>query len=211
MLERTHRCEAVSQKGPIRIGTAPLPETLRGVFWLAEQGDSSALMSFAKSNDGNGLSQGALNPDSSDGYQYKIRVGGDKVWSFHDKASSWGLVEILDLVYKFRFDSASEPTEAQIIPSGENLNGFDLNAPSVLDFRMTLLPKGTHSMYTNSTVWGRPSRVFGIEGGYYDLIQVMDENGYPLQPAYSDWQAYCKSSETGGTPGELHYREAVDA
>merc|ERR1719199_1351865 len=101
---------AVGKNGPISIGTAPLPKTLRGVFWLAEQGDSSALMSFAKSNDGSGLSQGALDANPSDGYNYKIRVGGDKVWSFHDKATSWSLVEVLDLVYKFAFDSSSNPT-----------------------------------------------------------------------------------------------------
>lgn len=210
MMEQTHSCDAVGKNGPISIGTSPLPEVLRGVFWLAEQGDSSALMSFAKSKDGKGLSQGALEPKPSDGFQYKIRVGGDKVWSFHDKATSWGLVEILDLVYKFAFDDTTNPTEAQIIPSGENLHGFDVNAPWLLDFKMSLLPKGSHKVYKNSTVWARPSKVLGIEGGYYDLIQVMDEHGHPLEPAFSDWRAYCKSAETGGTPNVLHYRKAVD-
>jgi len=209
MIEKSHQCDSVGMNGPISVATAPLPASLRGVFWLAEQGDSSALMSFAKSNDGKGLSQGELDPNANDGYQYKIRVGGDRVWSFHDKATSWGLAEVIDLVYKFQFDDAANPTHAQIIPSGENLNGFDLNAPWLLDFRMTLMPKGSHDVYSNSTVWGRPSKVLGIEGGYYDLIQVMDEHGQPLEPAFSDWRAYCKSAETGGTPGSIHYREAV--
>lgn len=210
MMEKTAKCELVGKDGPMRIAGKNFPEALRGVFWLAEQGDSSALMSFAESNDGAGLSQGKLDPEPSDGYHYKIRVGGDRVWSFHDKASSWGLVEVLDLVYKFVFDDPAKPTVGQIIPSGENLNGFDLTATWLLNFKMTLLPKGTHQKYKNSTVWGRPSAVLGIEGGYYDLIQVMDETGYKLEPAYSDWVEYCQDgTQTGKTPGEIHYREAV--
>lgn len=209
MKEQPHKCAAVDETGPIRIGTAPLPSQLRGVFWLAEQGDSSALMSFAGSEDGAGLSQGALALNPADGYHYKIRVGGDKIWSFHDKASSWRLVELLDLVYKFKFNSPSNPTSGQIIPSGENLNGFDLNAPWLLNFAMKLIPMGNHSKYPKSWVWGRPSSILGFEGGYYDLIQVLDEKGDKIEPAYSDWLKYCRSAETGSTPGELWYREAT--
>jgi len=209
MKVKSAKCETVGKDGPIRIGTAPLPPQLRGVFWLAEQGDSSALMSFAKSEDGAGLSQGKLALEPSDGFGYKIRVGGDKIWSFHDRASSWALVELLDLVYKFRFDNPQSPTEAQIIPSGENLNGFSLDAPWLLDFKMKLIPMGNHSKYPNSWVWGRPSAILGFEGGYYDLIQVLDEKGEKVEPAYSDWQAYCQNAEeTGETPGQLWYREA---
>jgi len=208
MEAKTFSCAAVGRDGPISIATAPLPKQLRGVFWLAEQGDSSALMSFATSRDGDGLSQGELDANPADGYHYKIRVGGDKVWSFHDRASSWGLVEVLDLVYKFVFDSTTNPTVGQIIPSAENLNGFDLTATWLLNFKMTLMDKGTHPTYPNSTVWGRPSAVLGFEGGYYDLIQIMDENGDKLQPAFSDWVRYCNSAETGTTAGTLHYREA---
>lgn len=211
MKTKTASCEAVGKDGPIRIGTAPLPPQLRGVFWLSEQGDSSALASFARSNDGAGLSKGELDSNPSDGFNYKIRVGGDKVWSFHDRATSWSLVEVLDLVYKFAFDSSSNPTKAQIIPSGENLNGFDLNAPWLLDFQMKLYPMGNHSTYKNSWVWGRPSAVLGFEGGYYDFIQVLDETGAPIEPAYSDWQRYCRSAETGSTPGQMFYREAEPA
>jgi len=208
MAEQTHQCESVDKSGPLRVGTAPLPPQLRGVFWLAEQGDSSALMSFAKSNDGAGLSQGFLARRPEDGYNYKIRVGGDRTWSFHDKASSWGLVEALDLIYNFRMDNATDPTSAQIIPSGSNLGGLTLDASWLLDFQMKLL--ANHSRYPNSMVWGRPSRVLGFEGGYYDLIQVMNEKGDKLQPAFDDWVGYCKSSATGDTPGQLWYRRSAD-
>lgn len=217
MAEKSAQCASVDGSGPLSVGTASmgLPPSMQGIFWLTEQGDSSALMSFATSNDGDDLSK--LDMESADGYGIKIRVGGDRVWSFHDKATSWGLVEVLDLVYKFRFEKANgaratipdEISAAQIIPSGENLNGFDLTATNILNFRAELLAAGSHEKYKNSVVWGRPSRVFGVSGGYYDLVQVIDGNGNKLQPAFNDWVAYCSDgSKTGGTPGEMWYREA---
>lgn len=189
---------------------------MQGVFWLTEQGDSSALMSFATSNDGDGLS--TLDLNAADGYHFNIRVGGDRVWSFHDKATSWGLVEVLDLVYKFRMEgadgapaaSAEEIVAAQIIPSGENLGGFDLTATGVLNFRAELLPSGNSSRYQTSVVWARPSEIFGVEGGYYDLVQVIDGEGNRLEPAFSDWLGYCNDEQqTGSTPGRIWYREAM--
>jgi len=193
-----------------------LPPSMQGVFWLTEQGDSSALMSFATSNDGDGLS--TLDLNAADGYHFNIRVGGDRVWSFHDKATSWGLVEVLDLVYKFRMEgadgapaaSAEEIVAAQIIPSGENLGGFDLTATGVLNFRAELLPSGNSSRYQTSVVWARPSEIFGVEGGYYDLVQVIDGEGNRLEPAFSDWLGYCNDEQqTGSTPGRIWYREAM--
>jgi len=208
MVEKSFQCVDVSKDGPIRIGTAPLPPQMRGVFWLAEQGDSSALMSFAQSNDGAGLSQGALAKEPEDSFNYKIRVGGDKVWSFHDRATSWGLVEALDLIYSFRMNDAINPTQATIIPTGKNV-GLTLDASWLLDFQMTLFPMGNHSVYKSSWVWGRPSSILGFQGGYYDLVQVIDEKGDKLEPAFSDWVKYCEDgSQTGETPGTLWYREA---
>mmetsp|Transcript_24607 Transcript_24607/g.57305 ORF Transcript_24607/g.57305 Transcript_24607/m.57305 type:complete len:296 (-) Transcript_24607:471-1358(-) len=217
MEEKWASCSAVDGSGPITVGTAAmgLPPSMQGVFWLTEQGDSSALMSFATSNDGGGLSK--LDLDAPDGYHFNIRVGGDRVWSFHDKATSWGLVEVLDLVYKFRMEgaageqpaSAEQIAAAQIIPSGENLGGFDFTATSLLNFRAELL-RGNHSRYPSSMVWARPSELFGVEGGYYDLVQVIDGEGHRLEPAFTDWLGYCNDEQqTGSTPGRLWYREAM--
>lgn len=215
--EKTSQCSAMSDTGPIRVGKAEdgLPTSMQGVFWLTEQGDSSALMSFAQSKDGNGLSAFTMTP--SDGYQIKVRVGGDRVWSFHDKASSWELVKGLDLVYNFRMEdadggvpsTAEDIAAAQIIPSTANF-GFELDLPSVLNFRAVLAPEGSHSKYTDSVVWGRPSAIFGFEGGYYDLVQVIDGEGNKIEPAFGDWVKYCEdASQTGSTPGEFHYKEAA--
>jgi hypothetical protein len=215
--EKTSMCSAMSGDGPIRVGTAAdgLPPSMQGVFWLTEQGDSSALMSFAPSRDGAGLSSFTINP--SDGYHFKVRVGGDRVWSFHDKASSWELVRGIDLIYNFRMENsagappatAADIAAAQIIPSTANFN-FELDAPSVLNFRAELAPTGSHSAYPESVVWGRPSAVFGFEGGYYDLVQVIDGDGNRIEPAFSDWVTYCEdASLTGSTPGEFHYKQVA--
>jgi len=215
MQEKTAQCASISGAGPITVGTAAmgLPPVLQGVFWLTEQGDSSALMSFGTSNDGAGLSK--LDLTQSD-YQFRIRVGGDKVWSFHDKAKSWGLVEAADLIYNFRMEGADgnpaqsidEIVGAQIIPSGRNLGHLALTATWLLDFRAELKPAGTHEQYASSVVWERPSKVLGVAGGYYDLVQVMDGEGNKLQPAFDDWVRYCGTAETGETPGAIWYREA---
>lgn len=221
MIAREGMCSDLSATSPLTLGTAAmgLPESMQGVFWLTEQGDSSALMTFGTSNDGAGLS--VLDLEQKNGYGIEVRVGGDKVWSFHDQATSWGLVAFLDLIYKFQFETAEggapDPANngediaaAQIIPTSVNL-GIDLTATNLLNFRAELAPKGSHSTYPNSVVWGRPSSVLGFEGGYYDLVQVIDGDGNKLQPAYNAWVAYCGSSETGGTPGTFHWREATTA
>lgn len=209
------QCAAASEGTALRIGTAEmgLPKSIQGLFWLTEQGDSSALMTFATSNDGAGLS--TLNMDEE--YQMSIRVGGDRTWSFNDQATSYELVEAIDLIYKFRFEdaagarptSAEEAVAAQIIPSAANLNDLSLTATSLLNFRAELAPEGSHTRYRDSVVWGRPSSVFGFEGGYYDLVQVVDGNGQRIEPAYSDFVRYCgNEDETGSSPGRMHYHEA---
>jgi len=213
LVEHKGKCADLDGSGPISVGKAAmgLPPSLQGIFWLTEQGDSSALMSFATSNDGAGLST----LDLSKEFGIEVRVGGDRVWSFHDKATSWGLVAALDLIYKFKFEnaageapaSADEITAAQIIPEGHNL-GISLTATNILNFRAELAPMGSHARYNSSVVWGRPSSVLGFSGGYYDLVQVVDGNGNKVQPAFDDWAMYCNSPTTGGTPGDFFYRVA---
>jgi hypothetical protein len=217
LAEAASKCEDVDHTGPLTLGTEAmdLPSSLQGIFWLTKQGDSSSLMSFGTSRDGSGLSQIDLSP--VDGNHLKIRVGGDKVWSFADKAKSWVLVQATDLVYEFAFKDANgrapinmdDAVEAQIIPYAHNF-GIRLSWTQLLDFSMKKL-KDTEkpSKYNKSVVWGRPSSVLGFEVGsaYYDLVQVMDGNGQKLEPAYSDWLKYCKDAgdtkQTGSTPGQI--------
>merc|ERR1712087_524319 len=172
---KSKRCEDVTYDGPLSNEWQHLPAALQGVFWLTDQGDSSALMSFGASGDGGGLSSGKL----SDGpVNYEIRVAGDKVWSFMDKASSWELVDHIDLVYKFRMDSATNPTKGTIDPSSPVL-GLTLGPRTkwLLRFDVELVPFGTCTgrgtkCYPDSVTWARPSSIAGFDGGYYELVQV---------------------------------------
>lgn len=207
MAERTAKCE--NALDVMRVAGSEMPEQLQGVFWLQDQGDSSAVMSFAQSNDGGKLSTGKLS--STDKYEYSVRVGGDRVWSFHDKATSWVLVEAIDLIYNFDFDDSKNPTFAHIIPESNRL-GVSVTAQQFLDFDMKLLKsEEKEDRYKDIVVWGRPSYVAGVEikGKYYELVQVIDGEGKHTV-AFDDWVKYCKSDSTGETNGNFHYREATN-
>jgi hypothetical protein len=157
-------CASVDGSGAtLNIGTAPLPTELQGVFWLTEQGDSSALMSFAQTKDGGGISTGEVGTaTSSTGAtvgKYRVRVGGDRSWSFHDRSTNWRLAHWLDLIYNFELEYASDGSgsivAAQIKPEAGNLFGFTL-PPWLLSFRATVT---RNARYTNSVVFRRDSSV----------------------------------------------------
>ena len=42
-------------------------------------------------------------------------------------------------------------------------------------------------------------------------LQVIDEHGTKLQPAWSNFVSYCGTNITGSTPDHLHYKEATPA
>jgi len=226
--ERSIECSAVadeykkvgSTKG-LRLGGEGLPDQLKGVFWLQGQGDSSALTTFARSNDGGGLNQGRLSCSTCDANgnnpngeaNIKVRVGGDRVWSFNDKASSWVLVEALDLVYNFHFDNIKNPKRADIIPQSRNF-GIKLEgwfAEALLNFDMELMEeKDKPAEYKDVVMWARPSQIVGIDGGYYELIQVIDARGVPTA-AFNKFVKYCEDKdETGKTPGTMWFREITN-
>lgn len=188
----------------MRIGKAPLPPQARGVFWLRDQGDSSSLMSFAQSNDGHGVSPGSI-PSSG---EYSIRVTGDRTWSFADESFNWEASQVMDLIYTFHFDSATNPTYARVIAGGGSAASVVWKAVTLaIEFGLELMLT-PHPRYTNSVVWDRPSRVFGYEISSYQAVQVMDEEGRKLEPAFSDWVAYNQLKETGGNPDTIYYFEA---
>lgn len=193
--------------GPLLLGTAPLPEVLRGIFWLGGQKNSSALMSFGgPSRDGGGCSTG----DILKGNQYKIRVSGDRVWAFADRESkSVGLTEKLDLVYNFIMDDPQNPTKCQIYPEARNL-GLTLTAEWLLDFEAVLDDAAdSKAAYPGSVVWRRLSFIFGqraVESEYF-LVQVIDGDGKRIEPAWSKFVEYQNSTQAGGSPGEVFYHE----
>jgi hypothetical protein len=195
---------------PMRIGVAPLPPQLRGVFWLMNQSDSSSLVSFAKSNDGDGVSPGAIPADM----KYKVRVRGDRTWSFADQSFNWEASGIMDLIYTFDFNDVTNPTEAVVYGGGGNpLSVIWKGVTYLIQFGMELQTRaqvlaGPHARYNASVVWERPSRLAGRTISSYFVVQVMDEHGRKLEPAFSDWVAYNQRSDTGNTPDTIFYFEA---
>lgn len=222
---KTAKCEAYRagekvdiDTFPIRIGLPEhgLPQEIQGVFWLTKQGSSSALVSFAQNEDGGGLSTLDENGVGN------VRVGGDRVWSFHDIKGNYERVERADLVYTFNFFNKTAPRKAQIHPRARNY-GIKLGwwAEWLLDFEMELLqcpkdPKTSDDPYCqdlipefqDSFVWQRKSYMFGIHrtNADYKAVQVIKADGTKL-PAFYKWLEYCSQPEQGSTPGEFHYHE----
>lgn len=199
---RSVKVEDITGAGPLRVATAPLPAVMRGIFWLTEQGRSSALASFAgPTKDGGGCSTGQL-----DNGKYKVRVGGDRVWAFaDDKFTSWKFVEGADLIYNFVFDDGEKPTRVQIYPEVKKLD-ITLTAEWILDFEGTLL-EGGHEEYPGSVVWKRPSHLFGKQVNEYALVQVINEHGERIEPAWTKFAQFQASDETGSEPGKIFYHE----
>ena len=203
---KTWRAADVSAAGPLVVGRAPLPPALQGVFWLQNQGDSSSIMSFGKTNDGGGVGGGALvrNP-------YMVRCAGDRAWAFSDKGRSQQLVNAVDLIYKFYFDDLENPRRCQIFPHAPI--GITLDWPWLLDFDMHLVPRAENRDYPSSVVWRRVTHALGREvtSEQYDLVQILDGDGNRLQPAFFEYTAVMKTRYCGTTPGVIHYRECQPA
>jgi len=193
------------------------PDTLKGIFWLTGQGDSSAALTFAGSYDGGDMGGQGL---SEGEYATSIRVAGDRTWAFADDPAFGGNFEtvgILDLVYQFRISEGSleAPRAFNIIPKARNL-GIDLAGAVgefLLDFSAFLLTdeQAAARGYPGSVVWDRRSFVAGdneVTSSRYDLVQVVDGTGSPIQPAYDMWIAYQESAAAGDIPGTLYYRVA---
>eukprot|EP00930_Biecheleria_cincta_P065391 TRINITY_DN51165_c0_g1_i1.p1 TRINITY_DN51165_c0_g1~~TRINITY_DN51165_c0_g1_i1.p1 ORF type:complete len:333 (-),score=40.58 TRINITY_DN51165_c0_g1_i1:176-1174(-) len=201
----------VTGAGPLKPATAPLPAALRGVFWLTKQGESSALMTFASNDNADGAwcSYGKLILN-----KYRVRVTGDSTWAFATNDSS-GIESAagLDLVYDFNFDSAISPQHASISPVIAELGfaGTTLSKQTwLLSFEMEKLDAREASAigFPGSIVWSRRSYVAGIEtkSKQYYLVQVVNEHGERVEPAWSQYVAnQTDIAITGKYPGRLFY------
>ena len=85
------------------------------------------------------------------------------------------------------------------------LTTLGADAEWALDFDMNLTD-GVDD-FKGSVVWSRPSWIYGKEMGTYALVQVIDERGAVIEPAWSQFVAYQSSPDAGDTPGTLHYRQ----
>lgn len=189
----------VTAAGPILVGTAPLPQTLRGIFWLADPEKKSALMSFGGPN---GDAPGWCSTGKLHGTKYRIRVAGDRSWAF---AAPTSLPEAIDLIYNFEFDDASSPTFAHVLPETHKY-GFTLTHDWLLDFDMELLDNN-ETEYPNSVVWLRKSYLLGSEvvSRRYMVIQVIDENGKRIEPAWSKFVDHQQNNSVGDPHGKLWF------
>merc|ERR1719362_1217371 len=177
--------EQLETEMPMIVGTAPLPTQLRGVFWVGNQGKSSALCSFGGPNKdkvesgGKECSSGKIGSDR----KYCIRVSGDRVWSLRSNILSF-VYAVNDIRYVFTFDSAENPKYATIQNFCDMrgwLPGYDVFFFAKL-FDMVLME--SHDTFKNSVVWKRTS-VMPFFNSTYKLVQVMDEYGVKIEPAWS--------------------------
>jgi len=204
----------IGKDGPMLISKAPLPAAMRGLFWVQSQDESSCLASLGgPSNDGGGCSLGEL---GKDGKNYSVRVSGDRTWAFADKdVGTLKAAKAVDLIYVFEFDSIEAPTFAQISPK---LFGVDPNIPEwLLDFEMSLVPDG-HEDYPGSVIWRRKSTILSSainitpklgesNAGNYYLVQVLSEDGSPIEPAFGKFVEAMKDPKAGDEPGVVWYHE----
>jgi len=196
--------------GPISVGTRAhgLPETMQGIFWLKDQGDSTAMISFAPSRDGAGLSEWV------DG-KISIRLGGDNIVATakEDKYMFVDAREKLDLVYDLIADNATNPTKFEITVRSPlvkvPLLKKDLSGPLV-DYSMELMKTTYPATETRPAAvqWMRNNSYF-ITGdnskSAFELAQIIDGDGKPTS-AFDDFKAYYEPD--GNTPwktGRLNY------
>ena len=81
----------------------------------------------------------------------------------------------------------------------------------ILNFNMNFIPPEDHEdRFPDAVVWGWLSSIFGqyIESRYYEIVQVLKGDGNTTS-AFDEWVKYCKSSETGDSPGTIFYH-AID-
>ena len=230
--------EDVRAGNTLVLGTADmgLDKNKRGMFWLTKQGAKSSLMSFARTNDGCGIADATTGgPSFTHDNPFRIRVAGDRTWSDGGgfDSGTFKAAAALDLVYNF----IEEPKGKIVIVPQMTRSFFNIKvARWLMEFRADLMDHTKvdehKSPYTtkpdgtiNSVVWHRTSNAFGGRkelGGaaQYDLVQVLDEDGLPIQPAYDDFVKSCNEAsesweedndhpETQGGPTRTVYGRGV--
>lgn len=202
--QRAVRVEDVSAAGPLILGTAPLPLTLQGIWWIAGQGSGSSLLSFGGPNsDGNGCSLGYITGENN---TYKIRAEGDRVFSTSDPSGLDKLAEVGDQVYHFDFDNAVRPTFGKMHVLFQSLGVKAKWAELPMSSQMHLLPDGDPE-YPGSVVWLRNTTVWGAHVvADTKLIQLIDGAGDKIEPAWSKFVASEKDPENRNYPGWMFYK-----
>jgi len=212
----------VTDKGPRVNSKSSDPDTLKGVFWLSGQADSSALLTFAEPpNAGTAHHFGDDElPDGATEWTHHIQVNGDRTWAFADEnGKSWGLVNSLGLTYHF---AKKTDTYYHIIPEASSLGiavpqwllAFDMELMTAEQQQTDELTVKYCGGECGGVVWNRVSSILGnfdwAESARYALIQVVDANGNPIEPAWTNFMMQqngdLAGDSVGDTNGVLHYR-----
>lgn len=196
------------------------PVNSLGVFTLQNQTDSvTSLVSFANTDEA--ITTTAFTATEEDNeYFYRIRVHGDRNWSFGDDNLNpfTGVIiyqNLFDPIYNFKLleGDINNPTKFAIevdfaIPfkwpqKRISIKGC-LGSLLALNYTLVTDPNDPEKQrYPNSVVWLRESTTLGNPGTSFYATQVVDGNGNRLQPAYDDWLLYQSTRET--SPGVNYY------
>lgn len=198
---------------PLQPATRPLPAALRGIFWLSDNKDSSALLTFAKNS---GVDCKWCNTGKLIGNGYRIRVQGNCTWAFATHEGIWtsgyAYARNMRLIYDFIFDDAENPTYAHIGPDVRALpwnSGAWLKKQRwLLRFAMELeTPEASAELgFPGSVMWRRRTYWFNLIGMFpYHMVQIVDEYGNRIEPAWSKFVEYQESTVAGDKSGLLYH------
>lgn len=213
------------------IGKKPLPAQLRGILWFTNWTNGPAMMSFGgpiASTPNDGCSSGRIGKDG----RYCIRENGDGTFASASKSNliySYELARSCDKHLKYKFNSATNPTHADMaavigacprnpdtchkvlekigdigpaLGLDPEFTGIDMTLIDCVDHKHHLSGKE----YPNSFCWGRRNWGPHKEGPdqlAYIMVQIVDEDGKPLEPAWSDFVAEQSNPLITGLPTGL--------
>mmetsp|Transcript_78295 Transcript_78295/g.203493 ORF Transcript_78295/g.203493 Transcript_78295/m.203493 type:complete len:138 (-) Transcript_78295:61-474(-) len=129
-----------------------------------------------------------------------IRAKGDGVWAFRHLTAAVMAQLNIDLWYHFVLQEGTvdAPTNFELYAEVDGPAGrVKVKRGWSMELRSSEYAK--QQGYQGSVVWRR----IGSDLGDYDLVQVVDGEGNPVQPAFDQWRKDCETD--GESPGEIHY------
>lgn len=214
------------------IGKKPLPPQLRGLFWLTNMSNGPALMSFGgpiSSTPSDGCSSGKLDKHG----KYCLREAGEGTFMSASKDNFlYAFARTCDKHLLYQFDSPTNPSNAEMsVGIGdcprlrgvcEHLTNMDeagvlsLDPEFMLDMSLIDCVEHKHHLYgneyPNSFCWGRRNWQGKKEDRpdylTYIMVQVVNEHGEKLEPAWSNFVLEQSNPLlTGFPPGLLVYHD----
>ena len=158
------------------------PSQLQGVVWLTAQDLCSSIISLAKTADSTDrVNTGSLFETDDRGYNYYIRVIGDRTWAFatNDTSSCYSFVQTWDLVYALRIvqGTVNNPIKFVVEPifADPFLNVARLPLETCEEFTDRPWLRFDMTLVTQETQIEK--KVFGNNTGLYETILESFNNG----------------------------------